>query len=285
MKTGARPRRRRGAGQARKPRTPLRKRIGRRLPSRGRVLALLLMSTLLVGLVTLINGPWLRVDRVAHAGERFTDVDELAELLGSYRGDALLTLDSAGLAGRLRALPAVADATVQATLPGELRVTLTEKQPAFTWLTSAVRLVVAADGTIIGELSRDAEPSAELAGLPSIDDQRRASRRLTVGDRLPAGEVRMGLRLLQLEPALIGSSATHLAVRMHDEYGFIIASRAPVWRAALGFYGLDPREEASVADERLEAQVAAIRTLFATRPESSVTWLDARNPGKVYWAP
>jgi hypothetical protein len=72
---------------------------------------------------------------------------------------------------------------------------------------------------------------------------------------------------------------------MHDEYGFIIASRAPVWRAALGFYGLDPREEASVADERLEAQVAAIRTLFATRPESSVTWLDARNPGKVYWAP
>jgi hypothetical protein len=53
----------------------------------------------------------------------------------------------------------------------------------------------------------------------------------------------------------------------------------------MGFYELDPREDQAAADARLEQQMAAIRTLFTTRNEHAVSWLDARNPGKVYWAP
>jgi hypothetical protein len=51
---------------------------------------------------------------------------------------------------------------------------------------------------------------------------------------------------------------------------------------AFGLYGLDPTETES-QDGRIEQQIAAVRTLFAAHPEASVSWVDARNPGKVYF--
>ena len=72
---------------------------------------------------------------------------------------------------------------------------------------------------------------------------------------------------------------------MDHQLGFVLESAQPAWTAAMGFYQLDPREDQAAADARLEQQLAAIRTLLATRPERNVSWLDARNPGKVYWTP
>jgi len=48
-------------------------------------------------------------------------------------------------------------------------------------------------------------------------------------------------------------------------------------------YGLDPRETAAAASARLERQVTAVRTLFASRDETEIGWVDVRNPGKVYF--
>jgi hypothetical protein len=36
-------------------------------------------------------------------------------------------------------------------------------------------------------------------------------------------------------------------------------------------------------EQQIERQVSAVRTLFAAHPESTVSWVDARNPGKVYF--
>jgi hypothetical protein len=282
--TSLRPRRRSG-GHARRPGTPLRRRVGRRLPSPGRILAVLLFAAVVGGLVTLVNGPWLRVTAVAHDGGRYTPAGQLDEILAGYGGAALLTVDSGAMRQRLVQLPAVADATVEMRLPGELRVSITEKAPAFIWRTAAVQLVGAADGSIIAELPLDAEPGSELERLPAVEDDRLASRGLTIGDRVPAAELRVALRLVGLDPGLVGSQARHLSVSIDTEYGFQIASPHPAWRAAMGFYELDPREDQAAAEARLEQQLAAIRTLFATRPEAAVSWLDARNPGKVYWTP
>lgn len=279
-----RPRRRSG-GHARRPTRSLRQRLRGRLPSRGRVLAGLAGAALVAALVALVNGPWLRVDRLSHSGERFTPAASIDAILADYRGAPLLTVDTGALAQAIGSLPAVASASVASSLPGELRVTVVEKTPAITWLTPAVRLVAAADGSVIAELARDAQLPAELAGLPAVDDQRPASRRLATGDRLPQAEMHMALRLLDLDPALLGSATTGIGLRIDAEYGFIAVSREPAWEAAFGFFGLDPREEVATADARVEQQVAAVRTLFATRPEASVSWMDVRNPGRVYWAP
>lgn len=285
MSSSALRQRRRASGHARPTSPALRRRVTRRLPRPGRVLAVILFATLLGGGAALVGGPWLRVERVAHAGERYTSAATLEQILNAYRGRPLLALDSRAIAEQVRGLPAVAAVEVTAVLPDELRVTVAEKAAAFTWLTSAARLVGAADGTLMGELPRDADLSAELAALPTVDDRRRRSRLLTVGDVLPSGELETARRLLALDAAMLGSTATQLSVRVDAEFGFILVSSQPAWQAAFGFYGLDPSAGAADADGRLEQQVAAIRTLFAAHPETSVRWVDARNPGKVYWAP
>jgi hypothetical protein len=179
----------------------------------------------------------------------------------------------------------VAEARVRPLLPNRLSVEIVEKEAAATWLTPAARLVLAADGAVIAALARDEELTPELAALPAIDDQRSESRWLEVGGTVPAAELDAARRLLGLDPALIGSAASRFAVRIHDEYGFILVSAGPAWRAAMGFYQAAPGETAEMAAARFETQVTALRTLFVEHQEGSVTWVDVRNPGKVYWAP
>jgi len=52
-------------------------------------------------------------------------------------------------AARLERLPAVSEARVETLLPDAVKVTLVEKVAAVVWQTSAVRLLGAADGTLI----------------------------------------------------------------------------------------------------------------------------------------
>lgn len=275
--------RQKGVGQARRPRTPLRKRIGRRIPSRGRLVAALLLAAAGGGLLAMLNGPWLRVERVDLSGQRYTDAGLVEQILRPLHGSPLLAIDSRDVAERLGVLPAVESVTVETRLPDAVRVMVAEKKPAFVWLTSASRLIGATDGTLIGRLAPELEVPSELASLPLIDDRRRDSRTLLVGDVLPPEELRMALRLLALEPELLGSGGGSFAVRVSDEHGLVLVSRQPGWLAAFGFYGLDPAETPLMADARLDRQLAALRTLFATVNELNVGWVDVRNPGKVYW--
>jgi POTRA domain, FtsQ-type len=283
-----RPRGKRAASHARRVGPPLRRRLRARLPPLGRVVAVLAMAGLVAGLVVLVNGPWLRIRQVAWAGQRFTAGYELERILGRLRGTQLLALDSTALAADLAALPAVSEVRVEASLPDRLRVTLVERKAAFIWRTSAVQLVCAADGIVIGQVALRSDVPKDLADLPRIDDRRGDSRNIIVGDRLDSATFGTALRLAAIQPATLGSSATGVTVQLDDEYGFVLVAVGAPWKAAFGGYALDAggRETGSSgsADEIL-AQVAAVRTLFSVQPEASVSWVDARNPGKVYWRP
>ena len=185
-RTKLRPRRR-SAGHARRPSRPLRRRLGARLPSRARLLALLVFVVALSGLVMLVYGPWLRITSVAHAGQRYTSAAELDAMVEAYRGTSLLTVDSEALRARLTALPTVADATVRTMVPGELRVAITEKSPAFVWRTSAVQLISArgrdgpgrarAEQRAGRRAGRAAAGQRPATGQPRPDDGRRAAGR------------------------------------------------------------------------------------------------------------
>ena len=160
----------------------------------------------------------------------------------------------------------------------------TRSSRPFVWLTPSRKLVAAGDGAVFAEMARDAD-TPELAGLPVIDDRRTASDALRMGDRLDAEELRIALRALGLDPAQAGSESTGFSIRVVDEYGLVLISDQPAWHAALGVYGLDPAATPAADDALFDQQVAAIRTLFATTRELNVSWIDVRNPGKVYWTP
>ncbi|HEX6474173.1 MAG TPA: FtsQ-type POTRA domain-containing protein [Candidatus Limnocylindria bacterium] len=280
----AKPRRRSGS-HARRPGQPLRRPFRLRPRGGGRILAVLLFALAISGLVAAVYGPWMRVTALGHTGDAYTPAGTVQAILDDYRGQPILAVDRAGLRDRLAALPTVADAQVELRLPGELQVAITEKAPAFVWRTQRVVLVGARDGTVIAELPLTDELPPRLRRLPAVDDDRFSSRLLMVGDAVPAAELRVTRRLTALDPRLIGSRAAALAVKIDYRMGFVLESSQPAWSAALGFYELDPREDQAAAHTRLEQQLAAIRTLFAARSERNVSWLDARNPGKVYWIP
>ena len=270
---------------ARRPGVPFRQRMAGRLPSIRRDLAGLGAVACTAGLVALLTGPWLRVTEVTWAGEQFTPTRDLERLLARQEGTNVLALDTGALREGLARLPAVAEASVTASLPGRVDVAIVEREAAFVWETASARLLGAADGTLFAALRRDdaLPPGVEL--LPRVDDRRGAARLMRVGDRIPEAQLRTALRLADLDPAALGSRATDLAVRLDDEFGFGLVSSEPQleWEMALGAYGMDPAETAAEAATRLERQITAVRTLFASRAEKEIGWVDARNPGKVYF--
>jgi hypothetical protein len=80
----------------------------------------------------------------------------------------------------------------------------------------------------------------------------------------------------------MGSRATGVRVEIRDGCGYVLLPRSGAsWEVALGYLGATA--DGSVTPPTIEAQVAAVRTLFAAHPERAVRWVDARNPGKVYW--
>ena len=279
-----RPARRSHARGARQPRTPRRRALPR-LASLGRIGAGLLAALLAAGLVAVLNGPWLHASELAWAGERLTPSADLARLLEPARGNNLLSLDTRALVARVERLPAVERAVVSAQIPGRLALSVTEKAPAFIWQTRSLRLIGAADGAMIGALPPGKALPPDLARLPFVDDRREAARLTGVGDVIPGPMLQIANYLARLDPALLGSKASRLSIRLDDEYGFILVSSAPAWQAAFGFYGLEPSDpgQSEGPHDRIETQVAAVRTLFATEPEAGVSWVDARNPGKVYF--
>jgi cell division septal protein FtsQ len=255
------------------------------MPAPGRIAAGLLGALLVGGLLALINGPWLRVASVVWAGERYTTSNQLQRALASLDGAALLTIDASALAAELQQLPAVSHATVEAVIPDTVRVRIVEKVAAFIWQTSAVRLIGVADGTLIGQVALRAELSDDMAALPLVDDRRVESRNIIVGDRIDASTLAAALRLSAVEPAQLGSTAAHLDVRLTDDDGFLLVSEQPAWQADFGIYPEADSDPSGTLDERVEAQVAAVRTLFAFEGEPKISWVDARDPRRVYWRP
>jgi hypothetical protein len=274
----------RGRGRgARRPGVPLRQRLAGRLPSIRRVLAGLGAVAGSAALVALVAGPWLRVTEVTWGGEHFTPARDLQRVLGRQQGVSLLALDTAALRAQLARLPAVADVSVTASLPGRVEVAIVEREVAFIWETRTARLLGAEDGTLFAALRRDEALEPALAALPQVSDERQAARLMAPGDRIGEAQLRTALRLAGLDPAALGSGATALSVRIDDEYGFGLVSADPGWEMALGVYGMDPAETAAEASGRLERQITAVRTLFASHAEAEIGWVDARNPGKVYF--
>jgi len=253
------------------------------MPSIRRLLAGVGAVAVMAGLVAMLNGPWLRVTEVAWAGDVYTSERDLGRVLDPQRGVSVLAVDTSALGERLERLPAVADATVNASLPGRVEVTIVEREVAFVWETRSALLLGDADGTLFVALPKDATLAPEQATLPRVSDERSSARLMTAGDDVPDELLATALRLALLDPAALGSSAANLGVRLDDEFGFRLVAPSPGWEMALGVYGLDPQETDGEARVRLERQVTAVRTLFASQNEADISWVDARNPGKVYF--
>jgi hypothetical protein len=220
---------------------------------------------------------------VSYEGAEWTSRADLDAVTRSALGHSALLVDASRLALAIADMPAIEQAEVEVGPFGAVRVALTEGNAVASWRTSAAQVLLADDGTAVGVLSRDAPLHGSIANLPVVDDERDASHDLSLGDAIPQHELDAALALAALSGERLGSEAAVLTLAVDATYGFILSSPQAGWRAAFGFYGLDPADTPETVAARIASQASAVRTLFASRPEAQVAWVDARNPGRVYF--
>ena len=223
----------------------------------GRAGALLGILAALGGIYGLAATPAFSYGRADIPDLRWTPRSDIETALGVPLGANLFRLTVNPLEARIRALPAVADATVSVSLPDTIVVTVAEREAILAWAVGESRLLVDREGVVFAI----AEPGeATLEGLPLIADARVASAALAVGSRLDPVDLDAATRLASLVPADVGSVARGLVVTITDETGFIVGTTPASWVAIFGLYTPSLR-----APEIIPGQVRLLRSLLFER--------------------
>ncbi len=175
----------------------------------------------------------------------------------------LFVLDTARLAVALRTLPAVEGerpeaVSVRVALPDRLIVEVRERTPILVWQVGERRLLVDVEGVLLAPL-----PPGATSALPVLVDQRRDSARLAVGERLDPVDIAVGRLLGAVTPALLGSRAPRLTMRVSDDDGFMLLAGSGRWRAVFGIYTPSLR-----GPELVDAQVQCLASLLAGGEEA-----------------
>jgi len=154
------------------------------------------------------NAAGFRITSLALSGNTHVSREEVLAIAGVTGTSSLLFLDVTAVRDRLRTNPWIADATVLKLYPGELQVSITERQAFALWQKDRRISVIADDGTVLEPymtpglvrlplvVGRGAETRAKaflalLNRYPEIRDQVRAS--ILVGERRWNLRLRNGL--------------------------------------------------------------------------------------------
>src|SRR5215467_183880 len=154
------------------------------------------------------NAAGFRITSVALSGNVHVSREEVLAIAGVTGTTSLLFLDVTAVRERLRTNPWIADATVLKLYPGELQVSLSERQAFALWQKDRLVSVIADDGTVLEPyvaprlmklplvVGQGAETRAKaflalLDRYPEIRDQVRAS--ILVGERRWNLRLRNGL--------------------------------------------------------------------------------------------
>jgi hypothetical protein len=200
------------------------------------------------------------ISHTEFAGATWTPASELEHALAIPPGQNLFAVNTADLARRAEAIPAVRSAEVEVALPDTLRVTLNERAALLAWQVGARRFLVDGTGLLFAELP---DASSSDAGLPLVDDRRPESTSLRVGDSLDAVSLDAALRIGSLTPADVGSAASRLAIGVDDTDGFTITAEPIGWTAVFGFYTPTLR-----VTDLIPGQVRLLRSLILGREDT-----------------
>lgn len=176
------------------------------------------------------NAAGFRITSLVLSGNIHVSREEVLAIAGVTGTSSLLFLDVATVRERLRTNPWIADATVLKLYPGELQLSITERQAFALWQKDGRVSVIADDGTVLEPyiapglarlplvVGRGAETRAKtffalLDRFPEIRDQVRAS--VLVGERRWNLRLRNGLDI-RLPETRAASALERLVALEHD---------------------------------------------------------------------
>lgn len=245
---GARPRRR-----------PVRRRRGRSLPNRWRVLGagLALAAAAGMGWLFWTDEFELEPAGLQVSGLHYTDRGLVESTLQPWLEGrpSLFRLPAEAMAAALRGLPAVAAADVRVLLPDRVEVLVVERVPVFVWRTGPADFLVDASGVLLRALGPE---EALPADLPLFDDGRSREALPQAGDVLDPVELEAVLKLGAVEPAMLDSRAEWLSLSADDLDGYTLRAEPGWWSAVFGHYTPSLRRP-----DIIERQVQCLRSLLA----------------------
>ncbi|MDP9481987.1 MAG: FtsQ-type POTRA domain-containing protein [Chloroflexota bacterium] len=281
----------RGSASIRRSSVPARRRAIRRASAgfnRTRWLALLVIILSGLALYGANSSTAFGYRRLVLTGESFTPVATIRSELRAPDEANLFRLSTDGMVERLRALPTVADASVEIALPDTLRVRITERTAVVIWQVAGRRLLVDADGVafalaagptdlpIVDDRRAPMAPPADPHGL-DLAERHPEAHLPVVGDRIDPVDFDAAARLGSLRPADVGSGAAALQVKIDDEHGFTISTGKDGWTAIFGFYTPTIRRT-----ELIPGQVRLLAGLLAGREETVARVLLADDGAGTY---
>ena len=193
------PRRTPRRGRVRRRPTPTIQRSSARIRfSPRRALAALIMVATAAAIYGVAASPAFALRTVEVEGTALTGAGAVRDALGYdashlaadgtvAAGPNLFRLATGPLAARIRALPAVAAASIAAALPDGIRVTIVERDPILVWADGDRRLLVDRDGLVIADAAAtDATDAAARAAsdLPTVTDLRATAGSLATGSTI-----------------------------------------------------------------------------------------------------
>ncbi|MEO8230626.1 MAG: FtsQ-type POTRA domain-containing protein [Chloroflexota bacterium] len=240
----------RGSASIRRSSVPTRRRGIRRASAglnRTRSLALLLIILSGLALYGANASTAFGYRQLVLTGASFTPEATIRGELRAPDDANLFRLSTDGMVERLRALPTVAEASVEIALPDTLRVRIIERQAVLIWQVGGRRLLVDADGVafaqaaagtslpVVDDRRAPAPPAGDPNGL-DLAERHPEAHLAAVGDRIDQVDFDAAARLGSLHPADVGSGAAALQVKIDDKQGFSISTGKDGWTAIFGFY-------------------------------------------------
>ena len=234
----------------------------------------LLVST--VALWWLLGDGMFRVrsDRVTIEGIRLLSRDAvLARLAGVERAPNILRLRGDDMLAALREMPEIRDVRLSLSLPADVHVVVSEREPIFAWTDDRETWLVDRDGVFLANADAGGIPTKPGTGagaaLPTVRDQRLSERPVGRGQRLDPIDLAVMTQLLALDPERIGSDATELDLRVDERFGYVLRSREHGWQARFGHY-----TPTLFPPDRIPLQVQCLVTLIDAFEDDLVSaWL------------
>jgi cell division protein FtsQ len=132
---------------------------------------------------TVANTVGFGITNISVTGNHHLAKAEVMAAAGIKPSRSLLFLDVDATRRRLESMPWIAQATVRKLYPGELDITIGERQPFAYWQEDGKISIIAADGTVLGPLGERPAPMLPLVVGPGAGA--RAQAFLAIIDRYP----------------------------------------------------------------------------------------------------
>jgi len=195
----------------------------------------LVLLVVAVGLYQLARSPLFGLSAVRVQGASAATRAAVLAAAGLRPGEPYLAIHPDRVRRRVEALPTVAAARVTRAYPSSLRIAITERRPTAVVSSTDGRWLVAADGTVLGQVSGPKAGLPFVAGVP-LPPGARPGTRLPPGNSLANALTALG----GMDPAL-RRQVTGVTARSIDSLQFQLRG------GALVLYGLAERQAAKDA--------------------------------------